>query len=176
MSEQGAFFDGVREAYEAAQKKLLDLIDGPDKGLHFSEYRKQLNAALQEQQEAHDAMMAAWDAPRIVLGLPDNEQDWKAIAAAHVPIMVHTCDSEAYAAAWNDGYEAAVTQGLADDPTLADDWFQGKLREARAGVLDDAATAIEISPHNSRAKMARHFRNAHAAQLRDMAADERGQE
>lgn len=62
-SEQGAFFDTMREAYEAAQKKLLDLIDGPDKGLHFSEYRKQLNAALQEQQEAHDAMMAAWEAP-----------------------------------------------------------------------------------------------------------------
>lgn len=59
-SEQGAFFDTMREAYEAAQAKLLDLIDGPDKGLHFSEYRKQLNEALQEQQEAHDAMMAAW--------------------------------------------------------------------------------------------------------------------
>lgn len=142
-SEQGAHFDAMREAYEAAQAKLLDLIDGPDKSLHFSEYRAQLNAALQDQQEAHDAMMAAWDTPRIMLGLPTNEQDWADIAAAHVPIMVHTCDSEAYAAAWNDGYESAVTQGLADDPSLADDWFQEKLREARAKALADAAEAIE---------------------------------
>jgi hypothetical protein len=88
----------MREAYEAAQAKLLDLIDGPDKGLHFSAYRKQLNAALQEQQEAHDAMMAAWDAPRIMLGVPVEQlpEDWSTIAATQVPIMaIHTvCDSE----------------------------------------------------------------------------------
>jgi hypothetical protein len=36
---------------------------------------------------------------------------------------------------------AAVTQGLADDTTLADDWFQAKLREAAAGALRDAADA-----------------------------------
>ncbi|UYL88329.1 hypothetical protein SEA_EVEPICKLES_42 [Arthrobacter phage EvePickles] len=88
-SEQGAHFDAMREAYEAAQAKLLDLIDGPDKSLHFSEYRAQLNAALQEQQEAHDAMMAAWEAPRIMLGMPvdDLPEDWSAIAATHMPIM-----------------------------------------------------------------------------------------
>jgi len=134
-SEQGAFFDAMREAYEAAQAKLLDLIDGPDKGLHFSEYRAQLNAALQEQQEAHDAMMAAWDAPRIMIGVPASEDALKDAlnAAATMPIVhVHHHDIEAHARSFNEGYEAAVTQGLADDPTLADDWFQEKIREAKA--------------------------------------------
>jgi hypothetical protein len=134
-SEQGAHFDAMREAYEAAQAKLLDLIDGPDKSLHFSEYRAQLNAALQEQQEAHDAMMAAWEAPRIILGVPVDQlpEDWSAIAGTHMPIMqIHHHDIESHACSFNEGYEAAVTQGLADDPTLAEDWFQQKIREAKA--------------------------------------------
>jgi hypothetical protein len=174
-SEQGAHFDALREAYDMARAHRDYLIDNPDKSVTVAECRAELKAAAVAVDLAHDAMLAAYQAPRIMLGVPD-ETDWKAIAAAHVPIVLHTCDSEAYAAAWNDGYESAVTQGLADDPTLADDWFQEKLREARASALDDAATAIEISPHNSRAKMARHFRNAHASKLREMAADERGAE
>ena len=58
--------------------------------------------------------------------------------AAPTVIHVHH-DTEAHARSFNEGYEAAVTQGLADDPTLADDWFQDKLREARAQALEDAA-------------------------------------
>lgn len=59
-------------------------------------------------------------------------------------IHVHSHhDIEAHARIYNEGYDAAVTQGLADDPSLADDWFQGKIREARADALQEAANAIE---------------------------------
>lgn len=60
MSERGEDFDAKREAYEAAQAKLLDLIDGPDNRVPVSVYRSQLKAALQAQQRAHKAMIAAW--------------------------------------------------------------------------------------------------------------------
>lgn len=60
MTERGADFDAKREAYEAAQGKLLDLIDQPDYKVPVSEYRAQLKAALQAQQRAHKAMMGAW--------------------------------------------------------------------------------------------------------------------
>jgi hypothetical protein len=58
-------------------------------------------------------------------------------------IHVHH-DAEAHARSYNDGYEAAVTHGLADDPTLADDWFQGKLREAKAQALEEAVEAFPL--------------------------------
>lgn len=135
-SEQGARFDVLRDAYDMARAHRDYLIDNPDKSVPVAEYRAELKAAAVAVDQAHGAMLAAYQAPRIILGVPD-ETDWKAIAAAHVPIMVHTCDSEAYAAAWNDGYESAVTQGLADDPTLADDWFQEKIREAKADSWDE---------------------------------------
>jgi hypothetical protein len=64
-------------------------------------------------------------------------------------VVIHVAhDAEAHARSFNEGYVAAVTQGLADDPTLADDWFQGKLREARAGALRDAAD-IAGRPENT---------------------------
>lgn len=59
-SERGWDFDAKREAYEAAQGKLLDLIDGPTCTASVSEYRRELKSALQAQQRAHKAMMAAW--------------------------------------------------------------------------------------------------------------------
>jgi hypothetical protein len=58
-------------------------------------------------------------------------------------IHVHHHDIEHHARSYNEGYDAAITQGLADDPTLADDWFQGKLRAAAAEALRDAGEAIE---------------------------------
>lgn len=60
MSERGEDFDSKREAYETAQGKLLDLIDGPNCTVSISEYRRELKAALQAQQLAHKAMMSAW--------------------------------------------------------------------------------------------------------------------
>lgn len=92
-----------------------------------------------------------------------------------MPTVIHVHhDTEAHARSFNEGYEAAVSQGLADDPMLASEWLEGKLREAKAEALEEAAQAFEISPHNSRAKMARHFNNAYVAKLRARAADERG--
>jgi hypothetical protein len=50
--------------------------------------------------------------------------------------VIHVAhDTEAHARSYNEGYDAAVTQGLADDPTLADDWLQDKLRTAAAAGL-----------------------------------------
>ena len=60
MSERGADFDAKREAYETAQGRLLDLIDEPDTRVPVAVYRRQLKDALQAQQRAHKAMMAAW--------------------------------------------------------------------------------------------------------------------
>jgi hypothetical protein len=62
-------------------------------------------------------------------------------AAPHMLIHVHHHDIEHHARSFNDGYEAAVTQGLADDPTLADDWFQEKVREAKAEAWDEGQGA-----------------------------------
>ncbi len=60
MSERGKDFDAAVVIYEAAQKRLLDLTETPDKSISVSEYRAHLKAALQAQQRAHKAMMAAW--------------------------------------------------------------------------------------------------------------------
>jgi hypothetical protein len=38
-----------------------------------------------------------------------------------------------------------------------------------AEALDEAAMDFELSPHNSRGKMARHFNNAYVAKLRERA-------
>ncbi|GAA3405021.1 hypothetical protein [Pseudarthrobacter polychromogenes] len=57
-------------------------------------------------------------------------------------ITITPCDPEAYARGHNAGFEEAITQGLADDPTLADDWFQSKRREAKAEALREAAAEL----------------------------------
>lgn len=44
-----------------------------------------------------------------------------------------------------------------------------------AQALNEAAMDFELSPHNSRAKMARHFNNAHVASLRARAEEIREQ-
>lgn len=59
-SERGADFDAKREAYEAAQGKLLDLIDNPAKDITIPVYRVMLAHAMRDQRRAHKAMMAAW--------------------------------------------------------------------------------------------------------------------
>lgn len=59
------------------------------------------------------------------------------------PVIVTPCDPEAYARGHNDGFDVAVAQGLADDPTLADDWLQTKLQEARIEALEEAAKELD---------------------------------
>lgn len=67
-------------------------------------------------------------------------------AAAHMPQQVAVIhggqDMEEHARSFNEGYEAAVTQGLADDPTLAGDWLDAKLAEAKVEALEEAASDI----------------------------------
>lgn len=58
-------------------------------------------------------------------------------------VTITPCDPEAYARGHNDGYEAAIAQGLADDPTLADDWLQAKLRAARVDALEESARDLD---------------------------------
>lgn len=61
-----------------------------------------------------------------------------------MPTVIHVHhDVEAHARSFNEGYEAAVTQGLADDPSLADDWLQAKLREAKVEALREAAGLLD---------------------------------
>lgn len=107
------------------------------------------------------AIDAAKEAVREVTPPPGvNKADWLAehgefaliagaiaAAAPHMLIHVHHHDIEHHARSFNEGYEAAVTQGLADDPSLADEWFQGQLREARAQALEEAA-ALAGRPEN----------------------------
>jgi len=49
---------------------------------------------------------------------------------------IHWHDLESHARSFNEGYEAAVTQGLADDPSLADDWLQEKIRQAKEEAFE----------------------------------------
>jgi hypothetical protein len=66
------------------------------------------------------------------------------VAAALQRTTITPCDPEAFARGFNTGYEAAVSQGLADDPTLADEWLQEKLSEARR----EGAAAGLMSVHD----------------------------
>lgn len=48
-------------------------------------------------------------------------------------IIMHVCmhrDIEDHARSFNEGYETAMAQHLADDPAAADDWLNAKLAEA----------------------------------------------
>jgi hypothetical protein len=47
--------------------------------------------------------------------------------------MVACVDTETRARIWNEGYEAAMAQHLADDPSVADDW----LNEQKAKAWDE---------------------------------------
>jgi len=58
-------------------------------------------------------------------------------------VTVTPCDPEAYARGHNDGFDVAVAQGLADDPTLADDWLQAKLQAARVEALEESARDLD---------------------------------
>jgi hypothetical protein len=60
MSERGPQFDAAVVIYEAAQQRLLDLIDNPEKDLPVQAYRDHLKQASQAVQRAHKAVMAAW--------------------------------------------------------------------------------------------------------------------
>lgn len=55
-------------------------------------------------------------------------------------VVIHVAhDTEAHARSFNEGYETAIAQGLADDPTLAQDWLDAKLADAKAEALEQAA-------------------------------------
>lgn len=62
----------------------------------------------------------------------------QAVAVIHV---AH--DAEAHARSFNEGYETAMAQELADDPTTAQDWLDAKLKAAGAQALRDAADDFE---------------------------------
>ena len=61
-----------------------------------------------------------------------SEQVTEIVADSSKVFMVVCQDPEAHARSYNEGYEAAVTQGLADDPSLAGEWLDGKLAVAFA--------------------------------------------
>lgn len=56
-------------------------------------------------------------------------------------------DMEAYASAFNDGYETAVVHGLVDDPELAGDWLEEQLERARRAVRDVRERDLQESEH-----------------------------
>lgn len=114
-------YDSKRAEYIAACEDLSRLIDSPDKSVPVAEYRTQLRLAHIATGAAHDAMLEAMAMPQV--------------------IHVHHHDIEAHARSYNEGYEAAVTQGLADDPAAADDWLQVKLDEVKADVWDEGVIA-----------------------------------
>jgi hypothetical protein len=51
-------------------------------------------------------------------------------AAPHMFIHVHHHDIEHHARSFNEGYETAMAQDLAVNPSLAQDWLDEKLAEA----------------------------------------------
>ena len=91
--------------------------------------------------EAVEALMDAASDSGFVLKR-SLAHDWLEAAAPHMLVHVHHYDIEHHARSFNEGYTAAVTQGLADDPTLADDWLQEKIREAKAEGWDAVAESV----------------------------------
>ena len=64
-------------------------------------------------------------------------------AAPHMLIHLHHHDIEKHAASFNEGYETAMAQELADDPTTAQDWLEEKMAEAKAEGWD-ASTKLHL--------------------------------
>ena len=60
MTERGPIFDAAREAYEAAQALLANLIDNPSTDVTVDEYRAVLKIAQKASNDAHRKMMEAW--------------------------------------------------------------------------------------------------------------------
>jgi len=58
-------------------------------------------------------------------------------------VHVHHHDIEHHAESFNEGFETAVAQGLADDPTLAQEWLAERLAQERAAALGEAADEAE---------------------------------
>lgn len=61
-----------------------------------------------------------------------------------VVLHVHHFDMENHAESFNGGYEAAVTQGLADDPTLAQEWLDAHDAEVATRALSNVLLAAHI--------------------------------
>jgi hypothetical protein len=68
---------------------------------------------------------------------PEFEKAGIDIDNAELVPMVACVDTETRARIWNEGYEAAMAQHLADDPSLADDW----LNEQKAKAWDEGYAA-----------------------------------
>ena len=69
----------------------------------------------------------------------------KAWAASVVHVSHY--DMEARAAHFNEGYEAAMSQHLAEDPSAAEDWLNAKLAEAwREGFSAGYADGTDTGP------------------------------
>lgn len=62
----------------------------------------------------------------------------------HGPV-VHHHDLELKAEHFNEGFEAAVAQGLADDPEKAQEWLAQHDAEVAAKALEDAAVIFTRS-------------------------------
>jgi hypothetical protein len=84
-------------------------------------------------------------------GFAQHQADMLAAAglltsAEPVVMRVHYGDSESHARSFNEGFETAVAQGLADDPTLATDWLAEHDAEVRRAAItevwDQAQEAI----------------------------------
>lgn len=60
MSERGESFDAAVTLYEAAQARLLDLIDNPERDVPVNVYRDHIRDATRAVQRAHKQMMEAW--------------------------------------------------------------------------------------------------------------------
>lgn len=54
-------------------------------------------------------------------------------------------DMEAHASSFNEGYETAVTQGLADDPTRAEEWLADHDERVRRAALAAAQPADDLA-------------------------------
>lgn len=82
-----------------------------------------------------EAVEAAWDKlhenPIRPIGIDYAELEAALEAAApYMLVQVHHHDIEHHARSFNEGYETAMAQELADDPTIAQDWLDEKLAAA----------------------------------------------
>lgn len=81
----------------------------------------------------------AWAAALVEAGIGDKAQG---------EALVTHADPDEHARIWNLGYEAAMAQQMAPDPTTADDWLAEVRAQARREALSEAAEVVEEEcPH-----------------------------
>lgn len=156
-TEEARQADAAAKAIERTDPTWTDVIsvsviteaDAPDEELSvvYDEWMRERFGRLADEVRDAEAgghstlVLSSWDA-LVLLGIAAAWHDVAIVERAAVIHVSTAPDMEVRAELFNEGYEAAMAQHLADDPTLADDW----LREQRALAWDEGRRIGDAHP------------------------------